>query len=78
MIRIKFATDKDRIDGNYVLMTHTVSRRMRGDIFEIDDDDRKLLDEHQLRYTVLPLDANGSVQEVRTPPPYEVQRRNGH
>ncbi|MCI0638748.1 MAG: hypothetical protein L0Y72_03150 [Gemmataceae bacterium] len=77
MIRIKFASDKDRIDGNYVLMTHTVSRRLRGDIFEIDDDDRKLLDEHQLHYTVLPLDADGSVQEVGTPPPYEAQRRNG-
>ena len=78
MIRIKFATDKDRIDGNYVLMTHTVSRRLRGDIFEIEDDDRKLLDEHQLHYTVLPLDADGSVQAVRTPPPYEVQRQDGN
>jgi len=78
MIRIKFATDQDRIDGNYVLMTNTVSRRTRGDIFEIDDEDRKLLDEHRLHYTVLPLEANGLVQEIRTPPPYDVQRRNGN
>ncbi len=78
MIRIKFATDKDRIDGNYVLITNTVSRRLRGDIFEIENDDRKLLDEHQLHYTVVPLDGDESVQEIRTPPPYEVQRRNGN
>jgi hypothetical protein len=77
MLRIKFATDKDRIDGNFLLITHTVSRSLRGDVFEIADADRKLLDEHGLHYTILPLDANGSVPEVRIPPPYEVQRRNG-
>ena len=78
MLRIRFATDKDRIDGNYVLMTHTVSRRLRGDIFEIAEADRKLLDEHQLHYTVLPRDTNGQDQEIRTPPTYDIQRRLGH
>jgi hypothetical protein len=70
MLRIKFATEKDRIDGNFVLITHTVSRSLRGDVFEIADTDRKLLDEHGLHYTVLPLERDSSDQEIRTPPPY--------
>jgi hypothetical protein len=53
MIRIRFTTEQDLIKGNYILATNTVSRRLRGDIFEIFDQDRKLLDEHQLHYTVL-------------------------
>jgi hypothetical protein len=55
MIRIKFDTDKDHIDGNYLLSTNTVVRQLRGRIFEIAERDRKLLDDHQLRYTILPI-----------------------
>jgi len=75
MLRIRFVSEKDRIDGNFVLMTNTVSRRLRGDIFEIADADRKLLDEHELHYTVVPVDTNGQDQEIRTPPTYDVQRK---
>ena len=77
MLRIKFATEQDRVRGNFVLITNTVSRRLRGDIFEIADADRKLLDEHELHYTVVPLDADGQDQEIRTPPTYDVQQRRG-
>ena len=77
-IRIKFLSEQECIKGNYVLITNTVSRRFRGDIFEIDDRDRKLLDDHQLHYEVLPLPIpNGFDPAVRIPPPYEAQRRNG-
>lgn len=77
-IRIKFLSEQERIKGNYVLITNTVSRRLRGDIFEIDERDRKLLDDHQLRYEVVTLpDSNGSDSALRIPPPYEAQRRNG-
>jgi hypothetical protein len=55
MIRIQFATDQDRIKGNYLLATKSVVRRLRGQIFEIAEHDRKLLDEHQLHYTALPI-----------------------
>jgi hypothetical protein len=75
MLRIKFLSDKDCVDGNYILMTHTSAERLRGDVFEIADNDRKLLDEHQLRYAIVPLEANGADQEIRTT--YDVQRRNG-
>jgi len=53
MIRIQFSTDQDRIQGNYLLATNTVVRRLSGQIFEISEKDRKLLDEHQLHYTIL-------------------------
>lgn len=77
-IRIKFFSEQDCIKGNYVLATNTISRRFRGDIFEIDDSDRKLLDDYQLHYEVLPLpEPNGSDPALRIPPTFEVQRPNG-
>jgi hypothetical protein len=76
-IRIRFPSEAERIKGNYVLLTNTFSRRLRGDIFEIEDRDRKLLDDHQIHYEILPLpDANGSPPPPPIPPPFEVQRRN--
>jgi hypothetical protein len=69
MIRIQFSSDRDRIKGNYLLATNTVVRRLRGHIFEIAERDRKLLDDHHLHYTILPIpDPNGSDRQVRNPP----------
>ena len=71
IIRIKFATDQDRIKGNYLLMRKTVSRALRGGIFEIADRDRKILDDHQLHYTILPIpDPSSPDEEIRIPPTY--------
>ena len=68
MIRISFPTDKDRIQGNYLLATTGVVRRLRGQIFEITERGIKLLDEHQIPYTVLPIpEPSGADQEVRNP-----------
>jgi hypothetical protein len=68
MVRIHFCTDQDRIQGNYLLATHGVVRRLRGHIFEIAEQDLKLLDEHQLHYALVPIpDPSGSDQEVRNP-----------
>jgi len=68
MVRIKFDTDQDRIQGNYLLATRSVVRRLRGQIFEIAEQDQKILDEHQLHYTLVPIpDPSGSHQEVRNP-----------
>ena len=65
MIRIQFATDQDRVRGNYVLATNSVVRRLRGQIFEIAEQDLKLLDEHQVHYTPVPIpDPCGSDDEV--------------
>ena len=68
MIRIQFATERDRVQGNYSLATRTVVRRLRGQLFEIAEQDLKLLDEHQLHYTLVPIpDPCSSDDEVRNP-----------
>jgi len=75
---IRFNTDEDRLKGLMVLIKNTVSRRLRGNIFEIADEDRKLLDDHQLHYTILPVDSANSNETLRIPITYEIQRRHGH
>jgi hypothetical protein len=68
MIRIRFTSDQDRIKGNYLLTTNTVVRRLRGQIFEIAEKDRKILDENHLHYTVIPIpEPTGSDEEIRNP-----------
>jgi hypothetical protein len=66
MVRIQFSTDEDRVKGNYLLATHTVVRRVRGQVFEIAQRDLKLLDEHHIHYPILPIpEPCGSDQEIR-------------
>lgn len=73
MIRIQFASDQDRIKGNYLLATNTVVRRLPGRVFEIAERDRKLLDDQKIHYTVLPIpEPNGSDNAVRNPPSVEL------
>ena len=68
MIRIQFTTDRDRIEGNYLLATRSVVRRLRGQLFEVSEAALKLLDEHQISYQVLAIpEPSGSDQEVRNP-----------
>jgi len=55
MVRIQFCTDQERVRGNYLLATHGVVRRLRGQIFELAERDLKLLDKHQLHYTLVPM-----------------------
>jgi hypothetical protein len=68
MIRIQFSTDQARVQGNYLLATKDVVRRLRGDIFEVSEAGLKLLDDHQIPYQVLPIpEPSGSDEEVRNP-----------
>ena len=68
MIRIRFNTDQDRIQGNYLLATRSLVRRLRGQIFEIRECDLAILHEHQIPYTLVPIpDPTGSDDEVRNP-----------
>jgi hypothetical protein len=68
MVRIKFATDEDRIKGNYLLATNTVVRRLKGHIFEIAERDLTLLDENKIPYVVLPIpDPSKANETVRNP-----------
>jgi hypothetical protein len=68
MVRIQFSSDEDRVKGNYLLATNSIVRRLRGQVFEIAERDLKLLDEHRIHYTILPIpEPSGSDQEVRNP-----------
>ena len=68
MVRIQFATNHDRIAGNYLLATHSVVRRLRGQVFEVGERDLDLLNEHHIPYTVLPIpEPTSSHEEVRNP-----------
>ena len=68
MVRIQFPTDWERIQGNYLLATQSVVRRLRGQIFEVSKAALKLLDEHQVSYAILPIpEPSGSDEEVRNP-----------
>ena len=74
MIRIRFNSDQDRIKGSYLLTIRTMVRSLRGDIFEIAEADRKLLDDHQLHYTIIPIpDPTGSDEEIRNTPAIKLQ-----
>ncbi len=55
MIRIRFPTDQDRVRGNYLLATQSVVRCLRGQVFEISEAARKLLDEQHIPYQTLPI-----------------------
>ncbi len=68
MIRIRFSTDQDRVQGNYLLATRSVVRRLRGQIFEVSQDALKILDDHHILYQALPIpEPSGSDQEIRNP-----------
>ena len=68
MIRIQFATDRDRIEGNYLLATQSVVRRLRGQVFEVSEAALELLDDHQIPYQVVPIpEPSRSDQAVRNP-----------
>jgi hypothetical protein len=68
MIRIRFPTDRERVQGNYLLATQSVVRRLRGQVFEVSEAALKLLDAHQISYLVLPIpEPHGSDEEVRNP-----------
>ena len=68
MIRIRFQTDQDRVQGNYLLATQSVVRCLRGQIFEVSEAALQLLDDHHISYQTLPIpEPSGSDQEVRNP-----------
>jgi hypothetical protein len=67
MIRIQFLADQDRVQGNYVLATKSVVRRLRGQIFEVSEAGLRLLDDHHIPYQTLPIpEPTGSGRGFKT------------
>jgi hypothetical protein len=68
MIRIRFPTDQDRVQSNYLLATKSVVRCLRGQLFEVSKAALKLLDDHHIPYETLAIpEPSGSDEEVRNP-----------
>jgi hypothetical protein len=68
MIRIRFASDQDRVQGNYLLATTSVVRRLRGQVFEVSEAALKLLDERQIPYQTVPIpQPSGADEDARNP-----------
>jgi hypothetical protein len=68
MIRIRFATDRDRVQGNYLLATRSVVRRLRGQVFEVTEAALKLLDDNHIPYQTLAIpEPSESHEAVRNP-----------
>jgi hypothetical protein len=66
MVRIKFHSDQDRVKGNYLLATSSITSRLKGQVFEVAEPDLKLLDEYRVSYSIIPNpDLNESDEEVR-------------
>ncbi len=64
MVTIKFKSEQDRVKGNYLLVTTSITRRLRGQIFEVGERDLKLLDDHNISYSIIPR-LSESDEEVR-------------
>ena len=64
MVTIKFNSDQDRVKGNYLLVTTSITRRLRGQIFEVSERDLKLLDDDNIAYSIIPR-LSESDEEVR-------------
>jgi hypothetical protein len=67
MVRIQFSTDRARIQGNYLLATQSVVRRLRGQIFEVSRAALKLLDDHQISYEIIPIPEPSGSDSPRGP-----------
>lgn len=54
MIRIKFRTKQDSINGYYELSTKGLVRSLQGGIYEINDVSKKVLDKAKISYEIIP------------------------
>ncbi len=54
MVRIRFCSEKDEVNGYYILATQASVRSLRGGIFEVSQSRLALLDQNQVKYVVIP------------------------
>jgi len=68
MVLIKFKTEKDKIEGFYILATEGVVRGLPGNIFEINDNMLTLLEDKNINYTVIQEDIFNEADKIRNIP----------
>lgn len=54
MVRIRFASEADEVNGFYLIATHSTLRGLPNGVFELSKPTLALLDEHSIRYVLLP------------------------
>ncbi len=74
MVRIRFGSEEDEVNGFYLLATQARLRGLRGGVYEIAQRCLTLLDQHAIKYDVIPpseatLD---EAQALRNPPAVEL------
>jgi hypothetical protein len=69
MVRIRFSSEDDEVQGFYLLATNTRLRGLPNGIYEVSRPSLGLLDEHNIKYVVVsPSEANlDEAQAVRNP-----------
>ena len=69
MVRIRFCSYDDEINGYYVLATQASVRSLRGGIYEVTQPRLALLDQNAIKYEVIPPSeaAFDEAQAVRNP-----------
>jgi hypothetical protein len=54
MVRIRFSSHEDEVRGYYLLATQAKVRSLRGGLYEITKPCLTLLDQHAIKYVVIP------------------------
>lgn len=54
MVRIRFASKKDEVEGFYLLATNARLRGLPNGVYEISNPCLALLDQHGIKYLVIP------------------------
>ena len=72
MYRIKFNSKEDRTKGIYELGTKGIARGLKGDVFEIPNHCKKILDDAGISYRILseaeePMDEAQALRNTPTP-----------
>lgn len=68
MVRIRFASEVDEVNGFYLLATHSRLRGLPSGVYEVNNPALALLDENLIQYTLLPAPhATDESEAIRNP-----------
>lgn len=67
MVRIRFASETDEVNGFYLLATHSRLRGLPQGVYELNKPALALLDENSIRYVLLPTSPDTADETIRNP-----------
>ncbi len=68
MITFKFKSEKDKINGYYLLANKGKVRSLSGDIFEVNDDMLEVLSEERIDIDIIKKDMLDEADKIRNTP----------